>query len=60
MGRTSFVKTLKEKFGKDLLKEDERVEIERRLREVQNLEERFLNGEISKDEYEELKSKYRL
>lgn len=60
MGRTSFVKTLKEKFGKDLLKEDERVEIERRLREVQNLEERFLNGEISKDEYEELKSKYKL
>ncbi len=60
MGRTSFVKTLKEKFGKDLLKEDERIEIERRLREVQNLEERFLNGEISKDEYEELKSKYRL
>lgn len=60
MGRTSFVKTLKEKFGKDLLKEDERIEIERRLREVQNLNERFLNGEISKDEYEELKSKYKL
>ena len=60
MGRTSFVKTLKEKFGKDLLKEDERVEIERRLREDQNLNERFLNGEISKAEYEELKSKYKL